>query len=126
MDVVVVLWTLLSNMLKMHHLRPQLTTHTRLSKVPAIIIAQKELEVSLVIQMFQQTASVPLRTLFRLDQSLLLSKPIKLVSNSTLEEFFPLDVEPILIMVSWLSDGELILLDKNTSLLRINGVQAGV
>lgn len=119
-------WTLLSNMLKLQHLRPQLTTHIWLSKVLAIIIAQKELEVSLVIQMFQQTASVPLRTLFSLDQSLLLSKPVKLVSNITLEEFFPLDVEPTLIMVSWLSDGELILLDKNTSLLRINGVQAGV
>jgi hypothetical protein len=125
MDVVVVLWTLLSNMLKMHHLRPQLTTHTRLSKVPAISLYQKDLERSVVIQMFQQTALVPLRTLFRLDQSLLLSKPINKVSNNTLEEFFPLDVEPILITVSWLSDGELILPGKNISLLRINGLHNG-
>jgi len=126
MDAKVVSWTLLSNMLKMHHLRPQLITHTWLQKVPAISLYQKELERSVVIQMFQQTALVPLRTLLRLDQSLLLSKPINMVSNITLEEFFPLDVEPSLITVSWLSDGELVLPGKNTSLLRINGVHNGV
>jgi len=121
----VVAWILLSNIFKMHHLRPQLITHTWLYRVPAISLYQKELERSVVIQMFHQTALVPLRTLFRLDQSLLLSKPINKVSNNTLEEFFPLDVEPTLITVSWLSDGELILPGKNTSLLRINGLHNG-
>jgi len=59
MDAKVELWTLLSNMLKLHHLRPQLTTHTELKMVPACTLNHKELELLLVSLTSKKTVSMP-------------------------------------------------------------------
>lgn len=59
MDAVVELWTPLSNMLKPHHLRPQLTTHTKLQRAPAFTLHPKDKDLFLVTPTSYTTVSVP-------------------------------------------------------------------
>jgi hypothetical protein len=122
----VVLWTLPSNTLSTTHLRLLLITLTKLLKVPAFTLLPKELVKLPTIKMSQRVTSMLLRTLFSLVQSLLPSKPIKQLSNTTPPVLLPLDAEPISITVSSLSDMVLIQLVSISSSLRTNGVLLGV
>jgi len=103
MDAVVELWTPLSHMLKQLHSRPQLTTHTKLNKVPASTIHQKEQDLLLVSPTFNTIVWRPLKLLLIKDQSLLLSMPPQLFSNRTQVELLPLlAAVPHSITVLWL------------------------
>jgi len=63
MDAVEVSWTPLSNMLNNHHLRPQLTTHTKLLQEAAFILHPKEQDLSLVSPTSNTTVFQPSRLL---------------------------------------------------------------
>jgi len=79
---------------------------------------------SLVIKMFQQTMLMLSRMPSFKDQSLLLLKPIKPLSNNTHLVLFPLAVDKISITVFLLLD-TVQRTDKTSSLSRINGVHLG-
>jgi len=130
MVAVVVSWMLLSSMLRNLLLRLLPTTHIHQEPPKLLDLActplPREPELSLDTLTSQLTASLLLRTLLPLVQSLLPSKPVKLLSNTTPPVLLPPAVEPHSITVSLLSDGELIPLESNTSSSRTNGVLLGV
>ena len=119
-------WTMPSNTSRLLHLLPLLTILTKPRMELAITPKQTVDPVPFQdILMSQETTLMLLRTLLSSVQSLLPSKPTKLLSNTTPPVLLPLDAELPSITVSWLSDTEL-KTDKSSSSLRINGVLLGV
>jgi hypothetical protein len=126
MVAVVVSWTQLSNTLKPHHSRPHPTIHIKVKKDTADTPKAKDKVPFLATVTFNTEVLLPLKKLSRVDQFLLPSMLLKLLSNLTLVVSLPLVADLLLITVLWLSVGTLMSQpDKNTSSSKINGVQAG-